>query len=93
MKGKQRCGNCRFWNKQVDRPIAGYCQRFPPTMIDADYQEWPETGSEVWCGEWQAETPDTIELTVVSLARQTLAGDLTAARALADRVIELTGGQ
>jgi hypothetical protein len=42
-----------------------------------------------WCGEWEPDRPVTFDDTAAAMARAVLAGDLVAARALADRLEDL----
>jgi hypothetical protein len=100
VKGTQCCGNCGFWDRHEATTARtgvlkdGLCLAHPPqpcVMDDGvlDYQ--PDTYDDDWCGEWRAENPDTADAVLLATARAVLAGDLTAARAMADRLHELGG--
>jgi hypothetical protein len=80
----------------------GTCQRMPPTVIHApgtftlalmiptdQRTVWPVTTPRHWCGEWMAANPTTVDDAATVMARNVLAGDAGAARALADKLIEL----
>lgn len=91
MKGNQCCGNCRFWRESPGLGGArGVCRLSPPRIVTATDQggRFPLT-DDTWCGRWQADKPDTFDAAAQAVARAVLAGDLTAARALADRLGEL----
>ena len=93
-KGNQRCGNCRFYMETGgSRPSnidPGRCRRHPPQKLEiGETAIWPDVGPDHWCGEWQAEIPTGRDEALVAMARQVLAGDMTAARVLADRIMEL----
>lgn len=97
---KRACETCRWW--EWDREVGpeeslvqlGYCRRFPPQAT------WHQDGSSTvpavqtmdftWCGEWKPKRAPNIDDTAASLAESTLLGDMTAARALADKVQELS---
>jgi hypothetical protein len=80
----------------------GDCCRMPPVVLNEPVVEHPTygplAGSRVvfpythatrWCGEWQAANPQTVDDAGLVMARAVIAGDAGAARALADKVIEL----
>lgn len=96
----QSCGNCRYmqacsvWSEdgtiryQDMRPV---CKRNPPAAhqrIALEGNGYPQTHVSQWCGEWAPAAPETISDGCVTLARLVLLGDLTAARALADKLKE-----
>lgn len=87
----QRCENCRYSEDlkgRGDAPLC--CVRFPPMRLHDDNNTgfWPGTEKDYWCGEWAPANPETITEGAATLARLTLLGDLTAARALADKLRE-----
>lgn len=65
---KSTCEHCKHWDDQALREDfirqgqripkdmgAGYCTRFPPTLIAAPQgplTAWPVTGKVAHCGEW-----------------------------------------
>jgi len=57
---ENKCNGCRYWYKQEETDIRGYCRRHAPkpatqsplaesTNLDG---VWPRTSGEDWCGEW-----------------------------------------
>jgi hypothetical protein len=57
MTSKEGCGNCRFFARA--NAVAGWCRRFPPTVVGADAEPrhpWVIQGQ--WCGEWKEKTDD-----------------------------------
>ncbi len=69
------------------------CRRYPPLLVTegtrhTGHSNSPDVQPENWCGEWAPANPETIEDGCVVLARLVLLGDLTAARALADKLRE-----
>lgn len=62
--------------------------RWPPVVHNGDDQDCaqPITLGSRWCGEWQAATPVGVDAAAMAMARQALAGDGEAARALADKL-------
>jgi len=100
---ESKCETCRYWSG--DAVSDGMCRRYAPRATvaagendDPDertfdrYPLWPRTLNTEWCGEWQAKPDGTLDGTAKALALTVLAGDLTAARPLADRVCELANG-
>ena len=86
----QRCENCRFFREE-DEEHFGACVRYPADLepnIGERENVWPVSAAEGWCGEWQPANPETAEEAAVVLARFVLLGDITAARALADKLKE-----
>ncbi len=77
---------------------AGDCVRYPPTLTshgepfvsDARMSatQHPLVLASEWCGEYAPANPETVTDGCVTLARLVLLGDLTAARALADKLRE-----
>jgi hypothetical protein len=65
----------------------GWCYRFPPSAAQ-DVSRFPRVFDTTWCGEWSPAAPQTLDEGATTLARLVLLGDLTAARALADRLRE-----
>jgi hypothetical protein len=49
---------------------------------------FPYTSSTNWCGKFQLKMAADLDTTAKALAEAVLAGDMTAARALADRIKE-----
>lgn len=92
----QRCDNCRYYLKRepgelvpVDNPhITGFCRRHPPRIIELAQRmgSIPGITADSWCGEWAPAKPQTVTEGAATLARLVLLGDLTAARALADKL-------
>jgi hypothetical protein len=92
---------CQGVSDESDGGPAGYCRRFPPVWIgpgnegeddhpalcDLNYGH-PTTYAEAWCGEYQPANPETATEGAATLARLVLLGDMTAARALADKLRE-----
>jgi len=76
----------------------GRCRRFPPHLLDLTYPALagaaapngmaapPLTSKDQWCGEYAPAKPEAVEDGAATMARQVLLGDLTAARALADKL-------
>lgn len=86
MANEQCCANCRYWFQFREfewDPADG-----PAPLLEASERN-PHTAPDWWCGEWQAREPQTIDEAATVMARQVLAGDASAARPLADRIIEL----
>ncbi len=99
----QNCGTCRFWQERwtsradaIEEGVSGGCRRHPPTVLrvreiddfhdqNADYPATPPTW---WCGEYAPANPETVADGAATLARFVLLGDMTAARALADKLRE-----
>lgn len=48
----ERCETCRFWLGTAGNG-AGYCRRFPPPMARSEFDDFPTTWKDQWCGEWQ----------------------------------------
>lgn len=94
----QRCTNCCFSSK-LSEPTATnkthLCRRNPPQLYEgSDYYglaDWPAMNGDInWCGEWRPSTPTTTDQCATEMARFVLLGDMSAGRALADRLIELS---
>lgn len=96
------CEDCRFCVDAVDHdtvtgePFEAFeCIRFPPTVIscDSNVDGWisrsPFVNPEDCCGEWQPAKPGTPDEAALAMARAVVLGDYSAARPLADRLIEL----
>ncbi len=84
----QRCHNCRYGETRRSETHR-CCVRYPPTVINDDGEgRWASVSFEFWCGEWAPENPETIDEGCAIMARLVLLGDLTAARALADKLRE-----
>lgn len=79
------CENCRFWERYSQGTARGQCRRYPPQGANG----FPGTLTNQWCGEHQLANPETVDEAAVQVARLVLLGDLTAARALVDRIKEL----
>ena len=79
--------------------VTGFCRRYPPWVTETHVEvlsgspfelaEHVCTYPTAWCGEWQAGNPQTVDEAATVMARAVLAGDATAARALADKLVEL----
>jgi hypothetical protein len=77
--------------------IYGMCRRYPPSYDDYPVEAYtgfvltvgPLITPGQWCGEWRAAEPQTVDDAAVVMARHVLTGDTTAARQLADKLIEL----
>lgn len=65
-KMEERCGNCRFWEKDNDytEENEGWCRRYPPQLSEFGEDGWsngcnsmswafPRMTRTCWCGEWQ----------------------------------------
>lgn len=90
---KQCCGNCRYVRPRRDTDGEEFplrCHRYPAMrMPDGDLEGYRVGVTAAhWCGEWAPANPETFSDGAVSLARFVLLGDLTAARALADKLKE-----
>lgn len=97
----QACANCRYrqaarLHYNSDGTIAysdtrPVCKRYPPDVRGLN-DNWPygypSPQEYQWCGEWSPANPETAEEAATVLARFVLLGDLTAARALADKLRE-----
>jgi hypothetical protein len=75
--------------------VWGHCLRYPPTIYyhpgyvpEGDATEFPRIASHGWCGEWSPASPETVDEGAAVMARMVLLGDMTAARALADKLRE-----
>ncbi len=98
----QLCGNCRYfqfraWYYNPDGSInyshrQNVCKRYSPDRLQhsnhRDAEGYPTVDGRQWCGEWAPANPETVSDGCVVLARLVLLGDLTAARALADKLKE-----
>jgi hypothetical protein len=98
----QECGNCRYFqtraryvNKDGTLEYSdseNVCKRNPPSFVATTRvmhgAGYPATYSQQWCGEWAPANPETVEDGAATIARLVLLGDLTAARALADKLRE-----
>lgn len=86
----QSCKNCLYY-REGDEINNRYCVRNPPQWSEENEvgyfgdAGWRE---DTWCGEWAPANPDTVDEAARTLARFVLLGDLTAARALVDRLKE-----
>ena len=49
---------------------------------------WPAVGVDGFCGEYQPGSPETVDDVALAMARCVMLGDMTAARALADKLRE-----
>lgn len=98
----RRCFQCLYFDQMratdltyfsseggcVDVPL-GWCRKAPGERARTGHAEWPQVHGTDWCGAWEAAEPVDWDSTAAALARAVLAGDRTAALALADR---LSGG-
>lgn len=97
---EQRCEACRFYRKRrlpygelshgggnTFPAVTGYCFRFPPVLISFEERMGSAPGDH-WCGEYQPANPETVSEGAATMARLVLLGDMTAARALADKLRE-----
>lgn len=88
----QRCETCRFYarydEESAPHVYSGECVRYPPSVPDDGDNLFPQVLSKTWCGEYQPANPETVTEGAATLARLVLLGDLTAARALADKLRE-----
>lgn len=86
----QNCANCRY--AYASSTGDQRCRRFRPVPTDDPnvYVNWrqPIVNDNEWCGEWAPAEPETVTEGAAILARLVLLGDLTAARALADKLKE-----
>lgn len=93
----QSCANCRF-SKAYDVPVPGLGDyeythrcRWRPRQQRGDNSfpadRYPAQFADDWCGQWEPANPETVEQGAAVLARLVLLGDLTAARALADKLL------
>ncbi len=96
----QNCGNCRYFQARAIyksslgeityQDLSASCKRHPPTV--GSNSNWgatyPFVDRRQWCGEWSPSNPENIDEGSAVLARLVLLGDLTAARALADKLRE-----
>lgn len=94
----QSCENCQYMREYTpprDSECTGYdCLRFPCSLTRDESagtgQAWhPDMSLNAWCGEWAPANPETVSDAAVTLARFVLLGDLTAARALIDKLVEV----
>ena len=66
MSDKEKCGNCKFFDQNAQRPDYGMCRSHPPTIMWVPGQtpegavvgqvigsDHPPTQYKLWCGEWQ----------------------------------------
>lgn len=91
-----KCGRCRYWLVHGDDPFNlteenGCCRRFPRNVRNESVPGgyfYPITPRESFgCGEYAPANPETVEEGAATLARFVLLGDMTAARALADKLV------
>jgi len=54
MKKIERCQYCRFWEQPDPDQGIGYCRRYPPNTKEQE-DEFPVTGINTWCGEYESE--------------------------------------
>lgn len=82
-----------------DDGTVGECRRDAPIMTVGDNSHidtgeaaifgfWALTVAHKWCGDWKLAEDASLDTTAKALAETVLAGDMTAARALADKVRE-----
>lgn len=93
----QSCSNCLYSGRSLGSPTGLRCRRSPPVVLpvhaEGDFaSRYPVIEPDLWCGEWVAENPTVSDEVASQLARAVLVGDGVAARALADRLIELGVG-
>jgi hypothetical protein len=62
-----KCGTCKFWEADPEKPSLGHCHRYAPKpaprpeivhRVEGDKSMntlWPRTLDEDWCGEWSAQ--------------------------------------
>lgn len=50
---KLKCENCRWWDMGASQSF-GQCRFNAPTMDEAGFGVWPQTGSVAWCGKFEA---------------------------------------
>jgi hypothetical protein len=96
----QRCENCRYWlgtqrdshydDARDDVVMLGYCRARAPRRLGPsdEYGLFALTAGDEWCGEYAPANPETVTEGAATMARLVLLGDLTAARALADKLKE-----
>lgn len=95
----QSCANCRYLQARAvyrnpDGSIAyqhnePVCKRYPQDREQGGPGSgYPSVEPRQWCGEWAPAHPETVEDGCVVMARLVLLGDLTAARALSDKLRE-----
>lgn len=57
MHERVKCGNCYFyqkWSRSHAGTTSGQCRLRPPVVLpDHVESQWPQVGSEAWCGSWQ----------------------------------------
>jgi hypothetical protein len=85
-----KCEKCRF-SEFPDSFSIGYCRRLPPVGVSGSpvsAGEFPMIDRSLrGCGEYAPANPETVEEGAATLARFVLLGDMTAARALADKLV------
>jgi hypothetical protein len=69
--GLEVCGSCRFW-KRPEAGGPGQCRHRSPRAVEdrksgAWRSQWPPTWGQDWCGSWQED-----DLEYVEVARATL---------------------
>jgi hypothetical protein len=87
----QQCDNCRCFSKEEQYQggvhYPGHCVRFPPIFHPSiNLCLYPPVRGNAWCGEYAPANPETVSDGASTMARLVLLGDLTAARALADKL-------
>lgn len=88
----QSCATCLYSMPSARVGIYKlFCRRYPRQVCSAqdgtpDY--YPAHTSNDWCGEYRPANPETVSEGMATVARFVLLGDLTAARALNDRLKE-----
>jgi len=104
MSEQKTCFNCKHWSHEREvldaegdvEAAIGRCSAMPPQMCyepnGTEHTRFPRTLDTDVCGQWKPDAPVTLDDAAKALAEAVLLGDLTAARALADRVSELSRG-
>ena len=88
----QKCENCRYSSLRSGPTTSGKtlkCRRLPPQLYEGErygMTDFPDVFNGDWCGEYQPADPETVSEGAATLARMVLLGDMTAARALADKL-------
>jgi hypothetical protein len=84
----QSCETCRY--HYVSKGNVNRCRRYPPQIAEGanSFCVSVDPVAVDWCGEWAPTNPETVEEGAATMARLVLLGDLTAARALADKLRE-----
>lgn len=98
----ERCENCKFYQmaalrKNLEGQITYQntqmvCKRYPTSATERGHhttEGFANRAPYQWCGEWRPAEPATIEAVALEIAHSLIKGDLSGARAMVDKAIEI----